>query len=620
MTGMAVLVTWDGPAPTAVVSQARIGLESRAGGQPISVAAGALGTALLAPAPPGSRAGRDTRPVELDDLIAVGDVRLDNRILLRETLDAPNASDLTLMALAYRRWGRTMGEHLIGDFAAVLMDGGARRVIAIRDHLGIRHAAYSHQPTAGVTLMVATDPGHIAQVMSGPVLLDPEACALRLTGQHGHHHKTVLAGINRIRPASVTVFSPSSTDVHRYWKLDLHRVVPRPFEEHAERVRALMDLAVADRVPPEGSFGCDLSGGLDSTAVTALAAQAAGAERVVAVSAVYPDAPCDERPYISAVLAQVGCRHLWVEPEIPQPDELLAITAATGLALAVSFNPGPTHSVQGLARLGASVVLTGEGGDDWFDVDLRVSADLLARGRPLTAWRLVHQRRTGSFARALVSCSLLPLVPAFMKRAVKRWEKRTAAEPWIGSVLHALVPAGPDEPVLEGPWRTRRRGRIGFLDGTDPWSDDQMWAISAEMALIGVEQRHPFLDVRLVEEALSIPDELHRLHGWRGLQKAAQAGLLPPLVRGRTDKAEFSVVASQRLADLAHRFDGGPLTDAGWIKPVELRKLMAVIQRWASGDTSVPPVTWTVSAIQSLDALIRSGRAALPPDYEPPEL
>ena len=612
MTGFVALVTWQGPAAAAAVKHATEALRSRAGDQPIVAAHSPLGTVLLAPAPPGSRHGRDTSPVVLDDVVVSGDVRLDNRTELRVDLDAPDATDLTLMALAYRRWGVDAGRHLIGDFAAVLLDGKNHRVVAIRDHLGIRHAAFAHTPCHGVALMVATDPGHIAHVMDGPRYLDPQAVADQFSGYRAHPHQLVLAGLHRLQPASVTVFAPDSVEAARYWQLDLQHVVRRPFAEHVVRVRAALEVAVQDRIPPDGLIGSDLSGGLDSTAITALAAKLAGPHRVLAVSAVYPGEECDEQPYIDAAVRHIGCEHCTVEPTKPDPDEIARITAVVGLPLALNVTPEPGPMVAELVARGGTVMLTGEGGDDWFTSSPELIADMLVQGRLGPAWTLLRTNRPiGGAIRALVKRGLLPLLSPQIRARVMPTSRHEELD-WIGSKLVVPSTCEPVDTALRGSWRRRRRGRADFVDVHDAWNDLHSWAVGAATALHGVENRHPLMDVRLVEEILCVPDEYHWHGGWRGFQKAVQQDLLPAEIRNRVDKAEFSVVSSRYLLDLAGWFDDSELVKRAWLDAHGCGHLVDQGRRTVAGEHG-RSVVGELMGVLGVEAVLRSGVATLPP-------
>ena len=217
--------------------------------------------------------GASVEPVRDGHLTLFADARIDDRERLCTALNiAGDAGDAQAILRAYQEWGEACLDHLIGDFAFVLIDHAQDKLLCARDHLGVRPCYFGRAGNRFVAAsdlpllasacpeLTATDIGGLANIVSGHAAVNEPA--------------TAYAGISILPAAHRLVISGESEAMARYW-----RPTARQDNCHLDdaaiiaRGRALLDQAVKDRMRGGTNFAAHVSGGLDSSAIAVLLAQ-----------------------------------------------------------------------------------------------------------------------------------------------------------------------------------------------------------------------------------------------------------------------------------------------------------------------------------------------------------
>lgn len=217
------------------------------------------------------------RPYSLGDCTLAGDIRLDNREDLIAALGVsdPDCPDADLILLAYRAWGADCVRRLFGEFAFVLWDDGAQRLLAARDPMGER-ALYVAE--AGRQLLLSNQ---IRALRGWPGVADAldEVTLAGMVARRGlfmrEPERTFYAAIKQLPPGHFTLFGQGSQQKHCYWSITELADQPlsgRSLDSLREEFTALLGDAVAKRLRSAKPVGSQLSGGLDSTTVACLAA------------------------------------------------------------------------------------------------------------------------------------------------------------------------------------------------------------------------------------------------------------------------------------------------------------------------------------------------------------
>jgi asparagine synthase (glutamine-hydrolysing) len=498
-----------------------------------------------------------------------------------------SGSDTEVLLAAYGRWGPACLDRLNGMFAFAIVDTAAGTLFLARDRAGEKPLFYE---VADGELRFASElKGLLAA--GRPRRIDPTALDLLLFSAYAPGDHTLVAGIRQLPPAHALSFDLASgaLTTWRYWSLPpAPRLAADPVELLTELERLLAD-AVRRQLVADVPVGLLLSGGVDSSVITALAARAAPDVRTFTVG--FPGAGVfDERPHARLVAAHFGTRHTELEAGDVSP-ELLPLLARQFDNPVIDSSMLPTYLVTKLVKAHCAVALGGDGGDELFGgyanygrylaiaryagrLPLSLRKRLARAGAALppgVKGRGVLQTLGFDFARSM------PLMPALFDRAARA---RLVA-PGAGLTLPltaerlfaARVPPGPD--LLQ---------RMTRMDFENYLPADILAKVDRASMLNSLEVRAPFLDPRVVAFAYGrVPSALKAAHGEKKiLLKRLAARLLPPGF-DLTRKMGFSIPLDAWLARPAWRaYFSDVLFDPGC-----LFSRAAVDALWAEQDRGV---------------------------------
>ena len=494
-----------------------------------------LGHALLHTVDGSGSVADDRQPASLDGRVWItADARVDDRAELVRKLEArgrtglERASDAQLILHAYHAWGAQCVDHLLGDFAFAIWDERARRLFCARDHFGVKPFYYAQVP-GGIVFSNTLDCIRLHPAVRNE-LNEVAIGDFLLFGSNQDPATTAFADVRRLAPAHALSCKEGAVGLERYWAVPTGgRIRYRHSHEYVDHFRALLRTAVADRVRTK-RVGVWMSGGLDSTSITAVAREVL-AERhasfdLVAHTIVYDRLIPDQERYYSGLAAEaleVKTSYFVADDYRPfhgwdKPDRL------TPEPIDDPFFAMRTQQLTGVAAQ-SRTVLSGEGGDEllWrsYVADLAGKVPMLELGASVARSLIGHRRRPAVGARAKVTKWLrreAPLVPypGWLDGALAdRMDLRVRYERVTGRTLTAAHP-----------WRREAHRRL-----TAPlWS----WYFeSSDPGVTGVpvEACYPFLDVRLVTYALAIPPLPWFID--KHLLREAMRGYLPDQIRLR---------------------------------------------------------------------------------------
>jgi asparagine synthase (glutamine-hydrolysing) len=541
----------------------------------------------------------------------VFDGRLDNGDeLFRAVGCDPRLSDAALVLAAYAKWGAQTPAHLLGDFAFAIWDAREQHLFCARDVFGQRPLFYAQGSS---TIAVASEPQQLLAHPDLPAIVNEGAIAEYLTGSPMSMGETLWAGVRRLPPAHFLVAGASGVRCGRYWDFDpdARLEYPRP-DEYAEQFASLFRTAIECRTRGAAAVGVFLSGGLDSSSIAGVAqglARAGGGAPIRAFSLVFPGLPVDETPYIDAVAAQWNLPSVKLEARSATREEMEAYVER--------YQDVPTYPngsvLDPLRRRAAAevdIVLTGYGGDDWFTGSPLHTADLLREWRLVAAAKQylhdVALPRGGYSAAGLLRTAIGPLLsPA--ARAVLRplAGTRPRTYDWIRPEFAARVSLRERvRPPAPRRCRSHVQSAIRMLaNSAQQVMGDELEDRAAAAA--SLEQRHPFNDRRLAEFAFALPESQR----WSGgetkvVMRRALHAVLPPSVRRRNDKAEFTSTLVSALDVLGGRAFLSRLrcAEAGWVDAGAIRRMYDdMVGLYRRGDESYIPLAdavWSVAAVE----------------------
>jgi asparagine synthase (glutamine-hydrolysing) len=220
--------------------------------------------------------------------------------------DRTCSGDLHLALQLYRRHGRHFARKLNGLFCLGIMDDRESSFILVNDRFGMAHQVY--WSVSGGRFHFAT---HLKTLLMYPGMrpeIDLEGLNLFLKYSYIPSPRTIFRGIRKLPPGHLLVFKDGSVSVEYYWEFDRHRHTVMSLQEAVSSYRHLLKESISRRLDSGGDVGILLSGGLDSSANVALAAECAQ-ERLKTFSVGFSEPTFDERPYARIVARHFNTQH-----------------------------------------------------------------------------------------------------------------------------------------------------------------------------------------------------------------------------------------------------------------------------------------------------------------------
>lgn len=493
--------------------------------------------------------------------------------------------DTEVIIAAWREWDTQCLSRFIGMFALVLFDRRTERLFAARDRFGIKPLYFWRTPGGGIGFA-----SEIKQFTAHPqwrARLDGQRAYDFLNwGLTDHADTTLFVGVRQLRGGECIVAPLEQLGIAtpQMW----YRLKAEPFTgdfaEAAARFRSLLDDSVRLHLRADVPVGSCLSGGLDSSSlVCTMQAQLAGGRAQQNTFSAYSEvARFDERQFIADVVQATGVR---AHHTIPAPDAMLRELDALTWHQDEPFGSTSIYAQWCVFRQAREqdvlVMLDGQGADEalggyhgYFGPRL---AGLLRQGKWIRCWReatavrALHGQSKGDQVRLLLNSLLTPQVADRLRRLAGR----TVRAPDFLDLdkLGAEARSPHDHSVdLRQPVRSLSVAQLTSLNLPMllHWEDRDSMAH-------GVEARVPFLDHRLVEFCLGLPEEHKLADGWtKRVLREGMRGRLPESVRLRRDKLGFATAEEVwmqqrpqvflRLVDEAVSASGGILTPAARAK------------------------------------------------------
>ena len=444
-------------------------------------------------------AGGD-QPLFADDgrLVLIANGEIYNFVELRLDLESRGAvftthSDCETILHAFLHYGEDFLANLNGMFAFALFDKQAGTLLLARDRLGIKPLFFA-ETAEGV--FFASEQKALYPILPNFPAIQPEALiqSLEIGFNTGAH--TLISGIERLQPGEMATFQAGKLlNRRRYWSpLDL-RIAPVDYEAAAKTFDGLMKQVMLEHMRSDVPFALFLSGGVDSSVVLEWLRREEGTRELAAYTVAFAEAPNNDDVEAAKVIAQrFGLRHHLIELDRQSLLNHLPFTVWAADDYIVDHAILPTSLMAREVAQDFKVVFSGEGGDELFAGYGRYRRTKLQR------W-LANLRAAGSggfrtrgllggeWRKQLLSPSLREHLSARRAGFVDAW---------------CATPAG---------WSDLQR--MQYTDMTTELPDQLMVKVDRMLMAWGLEGRVPLLDHRLVEFALTLPDEL-KMRGREG--------------------------------------------------------------------------------------------------------
>ena len=494
------------------------------------------------------------------------------------------ASDTETIVHAYEEWGEEGFSRLRGMFGIALWDSRNGALLLARDRVGIKPVHYA---VDGDRLYFGSEIKSILARRDATRAIDFAALDHYLSFLYTPRDGSIFAGVRKLPPGHLLRWQNGTLRIRRYWELPADERPPSSEGEAVEQLRAVLRDAVRCHLMSEVPLGAFLSGGVDSSLVVGLMAEASG-RPVQTFSIGFNDPEYDELAHARAVATHFGTDHreFTVTPDaLAIIDDLIShFDEPFGDSSAI-----PTWYVSELARRHVTVVLSGDGGDELFG----------GYDRYFPHRRVAAFDRWSPRAGRAVASVVWPWLPH--GATGKNFLRRVARDD-RGRYLDEIGYFQRDEKAALLTGDVRRR--IGGADAeTDlgrhfarldalPWAEQMMHfdfetylpediltKVDRMSMAHSIESRVPLLDNSVVEFAARIPAGLKIKNGRRKhILKEAAAGLVPADILARRKQGFAVPVGAWFRSDLREFFSDVLLStrarQRGYFEPRFVERLL----------------------------------------------
>src|SRR5579864_5172818 len=470
-----------------------------------------------------------------------------NHLELRDQLIASGhrfvtESDTEVLVHGYEQWGEAVVERLNGMFAFAIFDRPRRAVFLARDRVGIKPLHYA---VDGRRLVFASE---LKALLRDPALrkgIDPVALDEYLAYEFVPSPRSIVRGISKLQPGHTLTWSldEGGPRLRRYWAATLSPGDTRgqSLDVAAEELRDVLRESVRKELISDVPLGVFLSGGIDSSAVTAMMKQLGG--EVKSFSVGFAERSFDESGHAREVARHLGTDHHELTLEPPMLLDLIPRLPALLDEPLGDASIIPTYLLSAFTRQHVKVALGGDGGDELFAGYPTLQAHRLA-GYYLRAPRVVRRglvepvvrrlpvsRDNLSFdfrAKRFVSGAGYPVAERH-----QRWMGSFAPEERTAVLSRELA----EESLVDEFRSLDPLNQVLAIDMRMYLENDILVKLDRASMMASLEGRVPLLNNDFVGYALSLPLSM-KLRGLRSkfLLKRALRGILPERILRRPKK------------------------------------------------------------------------------------
>ncbi len=430
-------------------------------------------------------------------------------------------TDTEVILAAYREWADRCFERFNGMWALAIIDAAQQTLLLARDRIGIKPLYLFQQQ--GLLAFASETRALRTTVGKGDALHLEVAGDFLRNGWQDHRPESIWAGIRQFPAGHYAVCplqQPDQLKFTRYYQLPTEKSV-RNESELLEELRELLADSVRLRARSDVGCGLTLSGGIDSSSIAGLLGPG---HRTY--SALFPDTPYDESPFVAAVLRHTGQEN---HPFYPGWTDFVSDYRSTAAGQDQPLASAAVVLHYGLMRLvqstGEKVILNGQGADE------------IGAGYDKFYPPYLRERYREGWLKGLRASSQvlrhLRLAPDKLAGRLQRRFGRPLPDPFLAPALRA--PSAFRQPAAT----EIRTTSINLLTGNGLPALLRHEDRSA-MAF-GIESRPPFLDYRVVDFLLKAPADFNLKNGIRkwGIRESVRS-LLPDEVYHRKRKLGFA--------------------------------------------------------------------------------
>lgn len=485
-----------------------------------------------------------------DGLLLISDSRLDNSDELINLLQLKHKpiSDDELILKSFVKWGDNCVNYLIGDFAFVIWDSYKKKLFCARDHFGVKPLFYY------VDNNVICFASEIKSILSQGDLnfkVDDDFIADHLSIIKSEKNKTTFSKIKKIPPGTTLKYVSGKLEIEEYWKLKPQKTISLNENEIIKKFKDLFISAVKCRIDNNLKVGAELSGGIDSSSITAIASQFC---ELTTFSHILPDQFIgkiypfkDEKEYIHNLtdFCSIKNKNL-ITSETGILDALIENLHDFHYLSQQSYSTFSDHLYKKANEKNVTILLSGFGGDEVVTSSGFGYLNEVAHSKKWKELKFELKNRNLKEYEFLKYFTKVNF-PTFYKylrkiRKHKPW--------WFEKYKHLALNQDFSEHMQiknkfydqynDQEFTSLQQKNINRITHTYVSHRLEYSAIAARK--LGIEYRYPLLDKRLIEFYLSIPGYLKSKSGIKRYPiREAMKGILPETIRLRNDKSGATI-------------------------------------------------------------------------------
>ncbi len=418
--------------------------------------------------------------------------------------------DTEVIIAAYLEWGIECVQKLNGMFAIAIFDRKSEEFFLVRDRIGKKPLYYWYQ---NQNIVFASELKPIMACPGFEKKIRPDVLGRFIYHQYINAPESVFEQVYKLEPGSVLTFRRGGIKIRKYW--DIKEVYGRQkalgaasYEEAKEELKKILKAAVGERMIADVPLGTFLSGGYDSSLVTAIA-QEISQTPVKTFSIGFHEERYNEAGYAKAVAEYLGTNHTEMYIDEEQMFELVDSIPQYYDEPFADSSQIPSMLVSGLARKEVTVALSGDGGDEFF-CGYNIYT-LFGQAQKLDKLGgVLYGVLTLPGIRRL---NLLDKLPSKVKLIASNRDEETKTQfgPEYYFELSSKMPLSEGLPICypvesryqEKNWQERRM----LLDMDTYLPGDILCKVDRASMKYSLETRCPILDTRVMEYAYSLPHE-----------------------------------------------------------------------------------------------------------------
>ena len=483
------------------------------------------------------------------NIFIFADVRIYNtdKIIEQLELDQKIKNDAELIYRGYMKWGEDCLDYFVGDFAFILWDNQNKRLFCARDHFGVRPFYYFMNDNF---LLFSSDLDSMYNTEYIKIIPNLSNLNNFVNGNISSS-ETFYKNIFRLPQGHKLNFESGKLDIKRYWypeQINIDRNIT--FSEASYKFKQLFIKAVQNRTPQNIKVGAEVSGGLDSSSIYSVVRSGIKNIDLSSFSLRFGDYDCDEGIYISSLIGSDKTTHHEIDGD--------KIDYENNYHLSKIYKMSPHWPIfstfamtipliEEMAENEVQIGLTGQGGDQLTTGNWGHLTDMLKTFKWYSLYKCLKIYKN---SKKTIRQAIIPNLFSYKQIQLIR----TLLLKQKISVFFRIKQNSSGR-------HNKYKNITQKIDIEYFLSDDHALFIDNNPYRLaekehGIEFRHPFYDIRLVNFMLSIPWEYkynyddHKIN-MRVLFRDAMKGILPEHIRNRRDKAEFSQVIQDQLKTIS---------------------------------------------------------------------